>query len=191
MLKNRAFAFAAALLMTVSAWSCGKTEPKAELEEVTTAAETTEPTTAEEEQSSEGSKKKGEGIDLTFGMLGYVKKSKRSSANASASTLYKAVTTVLVDEEKKFADNIIYSNTDEDNEFNKNVKKYFEPIDPLEYIIVPDEYGQPSLMICSKNTKNDDYVGAYGNSAVISDLREKTWPEILKYTALKRANTLT
>ncbi|WP_303836854.1 hypothetical protein [Ruminococcus flavefaciens] len=180
MLKKRAFSFAAALLMTVSAWSCGNTQPKAEPEEKTTAAETTEPATEAEKETSGKSGSKDGGIDLTFGMLGYVKKSKRSSANANASTLFKAVNTVLVEEEKKFADNIIYSVTDEDNELNKGVNKYFTPIEPLEYIIVPDEYGQPKLILCSKNTKKDDYVGAFGDSAVINDLREKTWSEVLK-----------
>ena len=66
MLKKRAFAFAAALIMTVSAVSCGKTEQKAGSEIETTAA--VPDTTASEGSTSEKSDKKG--IDLSFGMLG-------------------------------------------------------------------------------------------------------------------------
>ena len=118
MLKKRAFAFMAALLMTASAAGCGKKEPAAEQKaEVTTAAKTTEPaTTAAGEKKSD---KDGKGIDLTMGMLSYVKKSRKSSANAAASTLYKAINTVLVDKGQKFADNVIYSHTN-----CKTIKRY-------------------------------------------------------------------
>lgn len=180
-MNKKIFAFAAALLMTVSAFGCGNTGAGTDPddEETVTSAEATEPTTEEEESTDENTDRDGSGIDLSFGMLGYVKKSKKSSANSAASSLYKASNTVLVDEEKKIAGDIVYSNTGEDNGFDQCIRKYFEPIDPLDYIIETDEYGQPKLILCSKAKKNDDYVGVFGDTKDIDELRDMRWQEVL------------
>lgn len=177
MLKKRAFAFAAALIMTVSAVSCGKTEQKAGSEIETTAA--VPDTTASEGSTSEKSDKKG--IDLSFGMLGYVKKSKKSSANANASTLYKSIYSSITDIEKKFADNVIYSHTDGDDELDKYVREtYFTSDHDIEYILSTDNSGYPLWIICSRNTKSDDYVGVYGDNSRADELREMNWANVLK-----------
>lgn len=180
MLKKKAFAFMAALLMTASAAGCGKKEPAAEHQpEVTTAEETTEPTT-----TAAGEKKydkDGKGIDLTLGMLSYVKKSKKSSANATASTLYKAINTVLVDKGQKFADNVIYSHTDGTDELNKYMHDtYYSPEEDIEYIMSADDDGYPLWLLCSKNTKKDDYVGVFGGNSRADELREMNWADVLK-----------
>lgn len=196
MLKSRAFAFVAALLMTVSAAGCGKTEPTAETKpESTTAVQTTESSTAA--TGDKTSDKEGEGIDLTFGMLGYVKKSKKSSANANASTLYKAICTVLTDKEQKVADNVVYSHTDGTDELNMAVNEtYFDPQEDIEYIMAMDDNGYPLWVICSKNTKKDDYVGVFGNNSRADELREMNWADVLRvfgyeqgeYSAIKLEN---
>lgn len=180
MLKNRVFAFAAALLMTAAAAGCGKTEPAVGTEtEATTAVRTEEPSTAA--PTEKASDKGGKGVDLTFGMLGYVKKSKKSSANANASTLYKAITTVLVDKEQKISDNVIYSHTDGADELNKYMHDtYYSPEDDIEYIMSADDNGYPQWVLCSKNTKKDDYVGVFGNNSRADELREMNWADVLK-----------
>ena len=155
-------------------------EPAAEREaEATTAAKTTEPaTTAAGEKKSD---KDGKGIDLTMGMLSYVKKSRKSSANATASTLYKAINTVLVDKGQKFADNVIYSHTDGTDELNKYMHDtYYSPEEDIEYIMSADDDGYPLWVLCSKNTKKDDYVGAFGSNSRADELREMNWADVLK-----------
>ena len=182
MKAKRALLLSLALITAAAPFSCGRTEQKTETSssERETAAETTAAETSEKTTSAEN-KKDGKGIDLSFGMLGYVKKSKKSSANANASTLYKAICTVLTDKERKVADNVVYSHTESEDELNKTVREtYFNPEKDLEYIMSLGEDGFPEWIICSCNTKKDDYVGVFGNNSRADELREMNWAEVLK-----------
>ena len=176
-MRNRVFAFAAALILTLAASSCGKTAQghKDEDEDITTADVTAETvTTAAEEQETD--EKDGDG--LTIGMLGYVKKSRKASANANASTLYKSIACLLQDYNKKFGNDIIYSNTRVGG-FNRKLREtYFYSVDELDYIISVDEYGQPVWVLCSRGKKAE--TGAYGDIEDIDELRDMKWNEVLQ-----------
>ena len=180
-MNRRALTCALAVLLTVSVFGCGREDKRADPEENTTAAETTAstaPASAEETQEENAARRKNKD---GFGMLGYVRKSKKSSENSIAATLTRAMCCVLVDKEKKIAGDVVYSHSDGEDELNKNVRDtYFSPAEDIEYIMGTDESGYPKWLLCSKNTNKDRYVGVYGNIDNANELRDMKWPEVLK-----------
>lgn len=177
-MKNRAFTFAAVFLMTLSAFSCGSTEQRAEKAENTQAAtmetQTTAPTDAAEKSDKKGS------ADLSFGMMKYVKKSRRASADSAAFSLKNAMSSVIIDNEQKFANDMIYSNTGV-GEFNKQIHEtYFDPDDELDYIVKMDEYGYPKWLLCCEGKKKRDYVGVYGDVEDAEEIKDMKWKDVLE-----------
>ena len=114
-MEKRAFLFGLALLAAVSISGCKSPSEKTGKEDNSTIA--AKETTVSETTTRKKNKEK-------TGMLGYVEKSKQSSANANAKTLYHSVRSVLMDDEKKIANDIIYTKTGE-GEFGEKVNKYF------------------------------------------------------------------
>lgn len=178
-MKKRAILFALALLTAQAAFSCGKTETQTSISEEETTAAATEAVTEESTEST--TKRKSSGSGLGFGMMGYVKKSRMSAANANAASLYKSVCTVLVDDQQKISCDMIYSNTDENNELNKRMSDYFTPLDPLDYIMGVYENGQPKWLLCSRNNSKDRYVGVYGDIENAEELRDMKWADVLAH----------
>lgn len=180
-MNKRIITFAAALLLSAALSGCGKNEPQTSIisEKETTAA-STEAVTGESTEST--TKKKSSGTGLGFGMMGYVKKSKQSSINADASSLYKSVCCVLVDEQQKITCDTVYSNTDENDEINKTSREqYYTPLEPLDYIMGIDKNGQPEWIVCSRNTSKNRYVGVFGNVENADELRDMKWADVLAH----------
>ncbi|WP_028516870.1 hypothetical protein [Ruminococcus flavefaciens] len=170
--------------MAASSFGCGKESSKSE--EKNSAKETT--TEAAEEETTKKDNKGGDALDgLSLGMLGYVEKSKQTSANINAKTLYHSVMCVLTDEEKKIANDIIYTKTGE-GEFGEKVNEYFAELAPLEYIVIPDDYGQPKAIICCGGTSRKDKVGVYGDIGDADEIREMKWKKVLEKFGLEYKN---
>ena len=178
---KRAFLFGLALLATVSVSGCKSPSEKNGKEDNSTTV-TDETTTAKENTVSETTTRR-KNKEKT-GMLGYVEKSKQSSANANAKTLYHSVMSVLTDDEKKIANDIIYTKTGE-GEFGEKVNKYFIELDPLEYIVIPDEHGQPKVVLCCSGTSRKDKVGIYGDIEDADDIKELKWKKVLEKFGLE------
>lgn len=179
MRTKKLFLTVLALSMAASSFGCGKESSKSE-EKSSKAEKTTEATEIAEEDTTKKDKDSGDALDeLSLGMLGYVEKSKQTSANVNAKTLYHAVVTVLTDDEKKIANDIIYTKTGE-GEFGKKVKEYYSDTDDIEYIVIPDEYGQPKAVICCGGTSRKDKVGIYGDIEDADEIREMKWKKVLE-----------
>ena len=114
---------------------------------------------------------------LVPAMLGYVNKSKVSSANANASSLYKAVSSSLteMDEEnnriydyyiicsnKKYNYNIPTEKFDVDDLYKK-IDTYYVDSDKCEWFVVV-EYGYPTY-VASSESWTSDLVGTYPSAA--------------------------
>jgi hypothetical protein len=110
-------------------------------------------------------------------MLGYVNKSKVSTANTSASSLYKAVSSSLteMDEEnykiygyyiicsdKKYNYNVPTDNFDTDKLYTK-IDNFFADSDQCEWFVVV-EYGYPTY-VASSESWTSDLVGTYPSTA--------------------------
>ncbi len=192
MKAKRVLLLSLALLTAASSFGCGKESSKSE-EKSSSKETTTETTEAEEEKTTKKDKKGGDVLDeLSLGMMGYVEKSKQTSANVKAKTLYHSVVCVLTDDEQKIANDIIYTKTGE-GEFGKKVKEYFSDTEDIEYIVIPDDYGQPKSIICCEGTSRKDKVGVYGDIEDADELKELKWKKVLekfgleygKYTDIK------
>ena len=171
MKAKRALLLSLALLSASVSFSCGKESRRSE--------EKSEPeTTTEAQETTEKKDKSGSGLDLSLGMMGYVKKSKTASANMNAKSIYNSILCVLVDEESKFGNDIIYTKTGE-GDFGEKVNKYFVNDKEFEYIIIPDETGQPKAVICCSGTSRKDKVGIYGDIEDADDIRELKWKKVL------------
>ncbi|MCR4794557.1 MAG: hypothetical protein K5898_05215 [Ruminococcus sp.] len=185
MKAKRALLLSLALLTVSASFSCGKEKSKSE--------EKSEPeTTTEAQETTEKKDKSGSGLDLSFGMMSYVEKSKKVSANSHAKSIYNSIMTVLVDEESKFGNDIVYTKTGE-GDFGEKVRNYFPTDKEFEYIVILDETGYPKAVMCCSGTSRKDKVGVYGDIEDADDIRELKWKKVLdkfgleygKYTDIK------
>ena len=181
MKAKRVLLMCLALLTAASSFGCGKDGSKSKEK----SSKTEKTTEATEEETTKKDKKGGDVLDeMSLGMLGYVEKSKQTSANINAKTLFHSVMCVLTDDEKKIANDIIYTKTGE-GEFGEKVHEYFSELDPLEYIIIPDDNGQPEAVICCSGTSRKDKVGIYGDIEDADEIREMKWKKVLEKFGLE------
>ena len=179
MKAKRVLLLSLAILTAASSFGCGKEGGKSD-EKSSKAETTTESTEAEEEETTKKDKKGGDVLDeLTLGMSGYVEKSKQVSANIKAKTLYQSVMCVLTDDEQKIANDIVYTKVGE-GEFGEKVKDYYTEANGLEYIVIPDDNGQPKSIICCEGTSRKDKVGVYGDIEDADDIRDMKWKKVLE-----------
>lgn len=169
---KRAIIFSLALMLTLSCFGCGKDEQKA--------APKSEENTTEAAETTEASEKYKDckGVDLSLGMLDYVEKSRKSSANSTANILFKAMLTVFVDHSWQCEQEIVYGTTAE-GEVSEEMKKYFTDDKDFEYIVGFTDDGQPEWLICCGGTSRKDIVGIYGDVEDADGIRELKWKKVL------------
>ena len=169
---KRAIIFSLALMLTLSCFGCGKDEQKA--------APKSEENTTEAAETTEASEKYKDckGVDLSLGMLDYVEKSRKSSANSTANVLFKAMLTVFVDHSWQCEQEIVYGTTAE-GEVSEEMKKYFTDDKDFEYIVGFTDDGQPEWLICCGGTSRKDIVGIYGDVEDADGIRELKWKKVL------------
>ena len=187
MKAKRILLLSLALITAASSFGCGKESSKSE--EKSSKAETTAEATEEaEEETTKKDKKDSKGGDvldeMSLGMLGYVEKSKQTSANVNASSIYKSIMTVLTDEESKFSGNIIYAKAGE-GDFGEKLSEYYSPLNELEYVAIIDDYGQPKAVMCCEGTSRKDKVGVYGDVEDADDIRDMKWKKVLEKFGLE------
>ena len=132
-----------------------------------------------------------EGWKFDQSMISYVKKSKKSSANSSATTLNKAATSALADLDAKGVDvmgsYIISSDSSQNvnvpagfdvSDFDKRLKAYFSDADKLTYFIVCQD-GWCSYS-AAYVTGNERYVGTYPTNYVFG--KEGPEPDSNEYS---------
>ena len=169
---KRAIILSLALMLTLSCFGCGKDAQKA--------APKSEENTTEATETTEASSKYKDckGVDLSLGMLDYVEKSRKSSANSTANVLFKAMLTVFVDHSWQCEQEIVYGTTAE-GEVSEEMKKYFTDDKDFEYIVGFTDDGQPEWLICCGGTSRKDIVGIYGDVEDADGIRELKGKKVL------------
>ena len=176
-MNKRAIICGLALLMAAASFSCGKTEPQAEISSSETETTQAEETTASDGEDTNTNKKKS---SSGFGMMGYVKKSHQVSANVNAKSMHHAFTAYLVDNQLMADTDIIYSNTAV-CDMSKEIKEYLYDEKDYDFIIKFDESHMPETILVPYYEKNN-FVGSYPISDEYDGMK---WSEALEKYGFK------